>query len=120
MTVHLFIYGTLKRGQPRHAALSRQTFVAEVRTAPAYRMFNAGTYPALVEAEQGVAVEGELWAVSETCLRELDVIEGVAERLYARRPVLLQSPHDDVVAETYLYLQNIAGFRDCGSRWRGA
>jgi len=117
MPTNLFIYGTLKRGQPRHPALKGQTFVANVLTAPAYRMYNTGTYPALVEAENGVAVEGELWAVSETCLSELDVIEGVAEGLYGRRPVLLQPPHDGTAAETYIYLRSIAGLHDCGSNW---
>ena len=117
MPVNLFIYGTLMRGQPRHSALRLQTFVAEVRTAPDYRLFNTGTYPALVEAPDGRLIEGELWMVSDACLNALDRIEGVAEGLYERRTVALLPPHNGLNAEAYFYLHSTQDFPDCGTRW---
>ena len=64
----LFVYGTLKRGQPRHRYLAGQTFVASAVTRPIYRLFNVGDYPALVRHSEGRSIEGELWRVDEGCL----------------------------------------------------
>jgi gamma-glutamylcyclotransferase (GGCT)/AIG2-like uncharacterized protein YtfP len=42
----LFVYGSLKRGQHHHYYLLRDSkFLGSFRTAPKYRLFNAGPYP---------------------------------------------------------------------------
>jgi gamma-glutamylaminecyclotransferase len=74
----LFVYGTLKRGERNHHLIADQLFIREATTAPRYRVFDLGPYPGLVrEAASGLAVRGELWAVSDCCLAELDDFEGV-------------------------------------------
>ncbi|REJ66606.1 MAG: gamma-glutamylcyclotransferase [Planctomycetota bacterium] len=112
----LFIYGTLKRGYSRSAALDDQQFVSPARTLAYYRLFDTGAYPALVDAVPGVAVEGELWEVDDGCLARLDQIEDVP-RLFRRQPVALAEPPDVSDAETYLYQLDAADLRDCGARW---
>jgi gamma-glutamylcyclotransferase (GGCT)/AIG2-like uncharacterized protein YtfP len=118
MATHLFVYGTLMRGESRHRHLEGETFVADVRSAPGYRLFDAGDYPALVEDSEGVSILGELWLVSDAALRELDDVEGVDEGLYSRRRVPLLPPHADVVAEGYVYLEPVAGMAEIGRSWR--
>lgn len=117
MTTTLFFYGTLKRGLCRSHALDGQRFLGEARTQPKYRMFNLGSYPGMVEAAEGVSIDGELWEVDAECLRRLDVIEGVAFGQYERRTVRLLAPHDTTTAQTYIYLRSTAGCPDCGTRW---
>jgi gamma-glutamylaminecyclotransferase len=115
--MHLFVYGTLKRGQPRHPFLAAQTFVATAATRPLYRMFNVGEYPALVQHPAGRSIEGELWDVDEGCLRTLDRVEGCDVGLYLRQPVELLPPHEALSAVTYFYQQPVDGLADCGTRW---
>ncbi|HEY1188155.1 MAG TPA: gamma-glutamylcyclotransferase family protein [Gemmata sp.] len=74
----LFVYGTLKHSERNHRLLADQTFIAEVTTAPRYRVVDLGPHPGLVcDDANGLAVHGELFAVSERCLAELDDFEGV-------------------------------------------
>jgi len=94
----LFVYGTLKRGDCRHHAIADQQFLGSATTESAYRLY-----------ENGVAVGGELYQVDDACLETLDVIEGVAQSLYARKPVELLPPWHDQQAITYLYQQSIVG-----------
>jgi allophanate hydrolase len=72
--VQLAVFGAHLRGQPLNAQLvaAGGTFVAEVRTAPAYRLYALATEPpkpGLVRVEQadpvspGACIEGELWSL---------------------------------------------------------
>jgi gamma-glutamylcyclotransferase (GGCT)/AIG2-like uncharacterized protein YtfP len=115
--MHLFVYGTLKRGQPRHPFLAAQTFVATAATRPLYRMFNVGDYPALVRHHAGRSIKGELWQVDDECLRTLDRVEGCDLGLYARERVELLPPCEALSAVTYLYQQPVDGLADCGTQW---
>ena len=83
----LFVYGTLKRGARNHRLLADQVFLGAATTAARYRVVDLGPYPGLVrDAAGGVAVHGELYAVSGCCLAELDDFEGVPE-LFTRELV---------------------------------
>lgn len=115
-TTKLFVYGTLKRGQGRAPALAGQRFLGEGRTQPRYRLFDCGGFPGLVESDEGLAVEGELWEVDAECLSLLDEIEGVAHNMYERARVELEERCGNEV-ETYFYRQSTAGLRDCGNCW---
>ncbi|MGH7127169.1 MAG: gamma-glutamylcyclotransferase family protein, partial [Planctomycetaceae bacterium] len=101
--MHLFVYGTLKRGLSRAPALSRQRFLDEARTQPFYRMYDCGTYPGLVESADGLPISGEVWDVDAACLAQLDRIECVAENLYRRGRIALQPPFDRQDVEAYFY-----------------
>lgn len=118
MSVTLFIYGTLKRGDCRHSALAGQTFRGEASTESGYRLYNIGSYPGLVESPTGLAVEGELWEVDAACLARLDEVEGVAEGLYERRTIRLAEPLGDLNVQSYFFLKNTAGLADCGPCWQ--
>jgi gamma-glutamylaminecyclotransferase len=115
--MHVFVYGTLKRGHARHRFLVGQTFVATAVTQPLYRMFNVGEYPALVRHHEGRSIQGELWTVSEACLSTLDRVEACDLGLYARERVELLPPCDGLSAVTYLYRLPVDGLADCGARW---
>ena len=74
----LFVYGTLKRGECNGYRLAGQEFLGEVVTAPRYRVFDLGAHPGLIRDDvKGLAVHGELFAVGEHCLAELDAFEEV-------------------------------------------
>ena len=115
MRTKLFIYGTLKRGFCREKFLAGQQFLGKVRTAAGYRLINLGSYPGLIEADDGGRIEGELWEVDAVCLAQLDVVEGVPT-LYRRMPMRLEDAGQDEVL-TYFYQQSIEGLPDCGTRW---
>lgn len=115
----LFIYGTLKRGDVRAPLLDGQQYLGQAKTAPLYRLFNVGNYPALVQAAPlnltGRSIQGELWQVDEPCLARLDEEEGVDEGLYERSTIeLIGSP---AYAMTYLYRQPVDGLADCEECW---
>lgn len=116
MTTRLFIYGTLKQGQSRHGLLAGQKLLGKALTGPFYRMYNVGSYPALIPAKDGRPIEGELWLVNDECLAELDRVEGVSEGLYERASVRLSLPTHETV-ETYFYLRSVEGLQDCGGCW---
>jgi gamma-glutamylaminecyclotransferase len=115
--MRLFVYGTLKRGEPRHRFLAGQTFIAVASTRPLYRLYNLGEYPGLVPSPVGLSVQGELWDVDEACLKHLDQVEGCDLGLYRRGQVEMAPPHDALSTVTYLYQRSIAGAPDCGTRW---
>lgn len=93
--VRLFVYGSLKRGFENHAALEGAEFLTEVRTAPHYRLFDMGAYPALC-AHGSLSVTGELYLVPLELFARLDAFEGAQ---YERASVTLS---DGSSAEAYL------------------
>jgi gamma-glutamylcyclotransferase (GGCT)/AIG2-like uncharacterized protein YtfP len=115
--MYLFVYGTLKRGQPRHRYLAGQAFVGGAVTRPFYRMFNVGEYPALIRHPEGRSIEGELWVVDGPCLSSLDRVEGCDVGLYARQTVELLAPFEGLPAVTYLYQLAVDNLADCGTCW---
>jgi gamma-glutamylcyclotransferase (GGCT)/AIG2-like uncharacterized protein YtfP len=117
MATNIFVYGTLMRGDCRHGALAGQKFLGDAKTAPRYRMYDVGTYPALVESADGLSIEGELWSVDDACLARLDDVEGVPDGLYARRPIKLQPPFEVTPAQAYFFLKSTSGMTDSGQRW---
>jgi gamma-glutamylcyclotransferase (GGCT)/AIG2-like uncharacterized protein YtfP len=72
----LFVYGSLRRGGSNHRELSAAIFLEEARTTPSYALVRIGEYPALVAGTE--AVSGELYAVDDVLLEELDAFEGDA------------------------------------------
>jgi gamma-glutamylaminecyclotransferase len=113
--IRLFIYGTLKRGQRNSHLLRGQTFIGEAETLPCYRLYDAGSYPCLVEdMRNGVAVRGELWEVDPRIVPVLDQLEDAPE-LYHRATIEVRHTAPPVFA--YLYRKDVTGFTDCGDVW---
>ena len=113
----VFVYGTLKTGHRLHEHLAGAEFLGKAITRPCYRMFQLGWYPGMVECDAGVAIEGEVWRVTDRTLAVLDEVEEVASGLYERRPVQLGGEFNQMVVESYLFLGDVSGAEDCGNCW---
>jgi gamma-glutamylaminecyclotransferase len=83
----VFVYGTLRRGEPNHRTLVRARFLREARTVPCFTLLDLGPFPGLV-AGGTTAVVGEVYAVDELTLAALDHLEG-HPRFYERREIAL-------------------------------
>jgi gamma-glutamylcyclotransferase (GGCT)/AIG2-like uncharacterized protein YtfP len=114
MSLRLFVYGSLLRGERHHSELEDARFERAATTALGFRLVLHGSYPALSEGD-GV-VHGEVYHVSEELLVRLDVFEG-CPNLYQRGTVLLD---DGSVAIAYRI--SAAAARACseieGGDWR--
>jgi gamma-glutamylaminecyclotransferase len=113
----VFVYGTLKRGDCRHRFMAGGRFLGLATTAPGYRMYHLGEYPALVEDPTGGQVEGEVFEVSDATLRLLDEVEGVADTLYVRKPVPLVDRFSSMTVEAYLFEGDVRGKCELLRRW---
>jgi gamma-glutamylaminecyclotransferase len=116
----IFVYGSLKRGFALGRLLAQQEFVATASTQPLYRLYDCGSYPAMVTvAVDGRSVKGEVFRVDQECLLKLDEAEGVEEGLYVRDSVHLCPPFDASGAFAWFYAAPTSGLVDCGSAWSG-
>jgi gamma-glutamylaminecyclotransferase len=113
----VFVYGTLKRGDCRHRFMAGSKFLGLATTAAGYRLFHLGEYPAMVEDPIGGQIEGEVFEVTDSTLRLLDEVEGVADTLYIRKPILLMDLFADMTVEAYIYEGNVRGKRELARRW---
>jgi len=113
----VFVYGSLKRGFALHELLQGQLYLGNAVTEPLYRLFNLGSYPGLVEWPEGLAIRGEVYQVDLECLSHLDEVEGVAERLYVRRRILLQTEFESSDVQAWFWLNAVRGLNDCGEQW---
>ena len=113
----VFVYGSLKSGFALHDMLQGQLYLSNALTEPLYRMFNLGSYPGLVEWPEGLAIRGEVYEVDIECLSRLDEAEGVAERLYLRRKILLQAEFHGRDVQAWFWLNAVRGLKDCGEQW---
>jgi gamma-glutamylcyclotransferase (GGCT)/AIG2-like uncharacterized protein YtfP len=73
----LFVNGTLMRGLALHGNLAGAEFLGEARTAPRYRLHSIGDrHPGMYELDEGgVAVEGELYEMSDEIWRRVEAGE---------------------------------------------
>ena len=113
-TLTLFVYGTLKRGGCRHAPLADQRFLGEARTEPLYRLYDLGSYPGLVWADDGDVVYGELYEIDQVLVLTLDRLEG-APQWFDLAPVEIAGRAGPVWA--YYYMQTPSGRQVPGGRW---
>lgn len=115
----LFVYGTLKRGCSNHRHMAGHTFVGEARTRPGFRLYDVGGYPGLVAApDDRDGVRGEVWSVDAAGLEHLDRFEGVAEGLYRREGVPLETPFADRRIDAYVFGSSVTGRTVIGAEWR--
>jgi gamma-glutamylcyclotransferase (GGCT)/AIG2-like uncharacterized protein YtfP len=84
--MRVFVYGTLMRGGNNHALLRDQQYIGDYRTPPKYSMYDLGVYPAVLDADNGVSIKGEIWQVTAKTLPILDALEDVP-KLYYRRGI---------------------------------
>jgi gamma-glutamylaminecyclotransferase len=110
----LFVYGTLKRGLGNHPFIAGQHFIGAAITEPRYRLLDLGPYPGLIVDEaNGLAVKGELWAVNDHCLRELDEFEEESHTF--RRALVVIPGREGVFA--YFWNRAVAEGTKSGDEW---
>lgn len=81
----VFVYGSLRRGQPNHHQLAGSPFCGEAQLS-GLALYDLGPFPMAIAChEPGACLHGELYAVTTEQLGALDRFEG-APRLYERQP----------------------------------
>eukprot|EP00088_Acartia_fossae_P071169 TRINITY_DN9712_c0_g1_i1.p1 TRINITY_DN9712_c0_g1~~TRINITY_DN9712_c0_g1_i1.p1 ORF type:complete len:164 (-),score=27.44 TRINITY_DN9712_c0_g1_i1:133-624(-) len=111
--VKVFVYGTLKRGEPNHGLLSSagngfQKLLGIAKTSKSFPLVIASRYniPYLLDKEgTGNRVEGELYEVDQQMLARLDVLED-HPKYYTRREEtvqLIENANDTPIA-AWIYL----------------
>ena len=107
----LFVYGSLKRGQPNHAELGAAEFVATACTVPRFELRVIDGYPALVPGTR--RVRGELYRIATAQLSTLDEFEGAG---YCRQTIELEcEPTRQVLA--YVAVAPNAGVLYSADEW---
>lgn len=99
---HLFVYGTLRKGQSANHRLMNAEFVSDgYVTGILYNVDDK--FPALVLYDGAPRIDGEIWRCPVSLLHELDAYEGVDEGLFRRVGVHAKRDDegDDVPVWTY-------------------
>ena len=113
MTLFAF-YGTFTSTQPGHRNLEHARLVERTHTAPRYRLyFVDAAWPALVPADEGVAIECEVYDADEGLLARLADVEPPG---WSRGPLELA---DGRVVEAFLAEPEVAARGDDVSRHGG-
>jgi len=110
----LFVYGSLKKGFKHNYMLGKSTFLREVETEPNYLLYDTGPFPGMIEVKEGDGrcIEGELYEVTDDCLKSLDKHVPYA---YKKKEVKITGENKQVI--THIYDQGVGRFLDCGTRW---
>ena len=91
----VFVYGTLRRGEPNHHLLDARMLLRAGRTEPRFTLVSLGAFPAMIDGGE-TAVVGEVYDVDAVTLAALDRLEG-HPRFYRRQPIRL-ADGDEVLA----------------------
>ena len=101
MSQYLFVYGTLMRGEEREGIVAHLPAKPAIARGHLWRA-PAG-YPALLIDSQGLPIRGELLAVEQPSIfMVLDLYEGVAEGLYNREIIDVQTENGSTQAWAYV------------------
>lgn len=133
MTHPIFIYGTLKSGHSRDPLLRNQRHLGTAFSEPKYKMYRYSSFPALIESDQGISIFGELYEITESCLIELDEVEGTRHGLFARKTIDLKHINfsslplykkssdmlinNSAIAYFFVDKEKLSVSKDCGQNW---
>lgn len=105
---YVFVYGTLKQGFANAHYLHRATYIGEFRTTTRYPLVVGGRYhsPYLLDLpSKGSKVKGELYAVDNSTLADLDHLENVGVN-YTRRVAKVSNTADRAfIVEAFVYFK---------------
>jgi len=107
----VFVYGTLKKGQPNHHWLSQtengfQTFLGHATSVKKFPLVIASRYniPYLLDKPgSGHNIRGEIYEVDEQMLAKLDELED-HPTYYERRPELFKMIEDNKEMTCWIYI----------------
>lgn len=113
----VFVYGTLKRGHYNHGWLKGSLFVKNATTTNDYLLYNLGSFPGMIKSPKGKGkcVKGEIFKVTDSVLRDLDMLEGVDVDFYERVRISLLDTQEPVWG--YLYCKDVSSFQEIGEAW---
>jgi gamma-glutamylcyclotransferase (GGCT)/AIG2-like uncharacterized protein YtfP len=114
----VFVYGTLKEGFSNHRCLGDSTLVGRGTTVKNYRMFTNGFFPMLtaILPGEGYRIRGEVYDVTESILKRLDLLEGVGSGLYRRESTaVILEDGSRCTAFVYVYARGVAGYSEVPS-----
>lgn len=91
--MYIFVYDTLKKGDPNHFRLQSSEFVCSTKTADKYVMLDLGKFPGVIKPEStpGLTanhIQGEVYNITEKTLGKLDAYEG---EWYFREEIQLEN-----------------------------
>ena len=99
---HLFVYGTLMRGERAAGMLADGIYKGEY-VLDDYAMYDLGSFPGIIE-EEGEKVIGEVFEIPDTIIPRLDCYEGEGD-LYKRTVVSVKGEDPSIdKALAYVYL----------------
>jgi|WetSurMetagenome_2_1015567.scaffolds.fasta_scaffold14836_3 gamma-glutamylcyclotransferase (GGCT)/AIG2-like uncharacterized protein YtfP len=119
----LFVYGTLMRGLAWHSLIKNRGAFQGLATLPdhALMLLQGGNHPipALVKAESGSLVLGEVYEVSPNDLLYIfDPFESGAEYTRVKVRVVVEGDSKPVEAQAYLYGLSTKGMKRIGMDFR--
>ncbi len=104
---HLFVYGTLMRGERAAGMLADGTYKGEY-VLDDYAMYDLGSFPGIKE-NPGEKVMGEVYEIPESIIPRLDSYEGEG-CLYKRMVVRVSNEHSSLDGVyVYVYLGRAFG-----------
>jgi len=117
----VFVYGTLKRDFGNHRILARATFLGNGKTGQPFELVRLWGFPGMIRVRgdrTGTAVRGEVYAVDDRTLADLDHLESNGA-LYqrAQTPIILESG-GTLTAWAYLYLGDTTTKPAIGDTWQ--
>jgi AGZA family xanthine/uracil permease-like MFS transporter len=120
MAFELFVNGTLMRGMKLHMNLCDSRFIADIRTAPSYRLHSIGdVHPGMYRLDEGepggASIWGELYMVGEGVWHTIkegeppNLYRGMVELEDGREVYGILYPRD--LAQQYLDISEFGGWR---------
>jgi gamma-glutamylcyclotransferase (GGCT)/AIG2-like uncharacterized protein YtfP len=100
----LFVYGTLRHGEPAHALLADARLIGSVRTEPRFTLVDAGGYPGMIFGGH-TKVTGEIYEIDASAWPKLDEYEQAPE-VYERVQLVVEG---HVVSAYLLRAERAAG-----------
>ncbi len=115
--LNIFVYGTLKRGEPLHHLLEGAKFLGEGRV-KGYTLYDLGEYPAARPTSGEASVWGEVYEIPPELLTILDEVEDE----YDRREVPVELEDGRILtAWMYIYRTPLPEEKRLSSgRWAGS
>lgn len=99
--IDVFVYGTLRKGYTNHFYLNKAEFLGNATTKEHYGMFG-GRIPFVNKNYALYPIEGELYRVTPSELKELDRLEGHPE-FYRRERIQVVMNDTNEVVEAFIY-----------------